>query len=182
MNLRAARNYVLAGGWVAILVLTVLFGLCAAGCTEPNPDFAAFSPPIRGGNDPGSVPGSVDGGAATDGGTAPDTTAPRPDAGPGGTDATPDTGAPPSCPVFVASCAGQKRGTLCSRPSCSGATETAAGTCDGAGTCEPGAQRSCSPGVCMGAQCASACTSNAGCAPGLVCMLGTCVACGQGTP
>jgi hypothetical protein len=168
-------DYLLAGGWVAVILAAVLFGLLA-GCTEPNPAFEPVQGPIRG----GTVPGAPDGGARPDSGTAPDVTAPRADAGGGGSDmGSGDTGAGPAgCPVFVASCAGQKRGVLCRRPSCAGGTETAAGTCDGAGGCEPGAERSCSPGVCMGAQCASACAGPADCGAGLVCMLGTCVACG----
>jgi hypothetical protein len=168
-------DWLLAVAWAGLLVVGLSAAFC--GCTEPNPAYTPVTGPIRQPGDPGAVPGAPDGGAQPDSGAAPDVTAPRPDAGGGASDAM-----PAGCPVFVASCAGQKRGVLCSRPACSGGTETDPGTCDGAGNCEAGASRSCSPGVCMGASCARACTSGADCGAGSVCMLGTCVPCGQGAP
>lgn len=172
-------DHLLAGAWLAILALGLSAAFC--GCTEPNPAYMPVQGPIRGGTEPGAV----DGGARPDSGAAPDVTAPPRDAAP-----APDflamqeigqpasDAAPSGCPAIVASCAGQKRGVLCSRPSCSGSTETHAGQCDGAGRCDPGPEASCSPGVCMGASCARPCGGSGDCGAGSVCMLGTCVPCG----
>lgn len=167
-NTRLAKvvDHLLAGVWVALLF--GMLGIAFCGCTEPNPEFDPVTGPIRQPGDPGTVPGAPDGGAQPDSGTAPDVTAPRPDAGGGGTDAAGDAGGN-GCPVIVASCTGQKRGVLCGRPACTGGTETSAGTCDGADNCDPGAQT---------AGCPTVCTSNAGCAAGFVCTANLCRPCG----
>ena len=191
-----AVRWVLALGWVAIVVLTVLFGLCA-GCTAPNPDFEALTGPIRG----GTVPGSLDGGAGADTGTAPDVTAPPRDGAPApdflamqeNGQPAPDGGASPlpGCREIVSSCAGQPRGKWCQPQSCS-ADRTKVlfgGACDGAGKCDyateaQGGGFRCDPGsVCAAGFCPSAgtlCPSGVGCAPGSTCIEGVCRSCGGG--
>jgi hypothetical protein len=59
--------------------------------------------------------------------------------------------------------------TQCAEGRCSNATEFAASTCDGAGTCRAGASKSCAPGICMGASCASSCSANDQCQTGFFC-------------
>jgi Concanavalin A-like lectin/glucanases superfamily len=59
--------------------------------------------------------------------------------------------------------------TQCAEGRCSNATEFAASTCDGAGTCRVGASKSCAPGICMGASCASSCSQNDQCQTGFFC-------------
>jgi hypothetical protein len=59
--------------------------------------------------------------------------------------------------------------TQCAEGRCSNATEFAASTCDGNGTCRPGLSKSCAPGVCMGASCASSCSANDQCQAGFFC-------------
>lgn len=187
MTARRARDFVLAGGWVTILLVTVLFGLCASGCTEPNPDFAPLQGPIRQPGDPGTVPGSPDGGAASDSGTAPDVTAPKPDTGGGAADALGDAGGGtlPGCKPIVTSCAGQPRGTWCrAAATCSGtAAVIAGGVCDGNGACDYGFVVECAPGQrCAAGSCAqpSPCGPGNTCHAGSVCIEGVCRSCGGG--
>jgi hypothetical protein len=68
------------------------------------------------------------------------------------------------------SCRRHPAGTVCAASRCaSPLEETSAGTCNGLGVCQPGGPHDCTPYVCGGAACATTCTSNDGCAPGLRC-------------
>ena len=69
-------------------------------------------------------------------------------------------------------------GTSCAGPSCSGSQETAGSSCNGLGSCLPGATRDCSPYLCGSGACATSCTSSAGCAAGYACSGGGCVLAG----
>jgi hypothetical protein len=71
-------------------------------------------------------------------------------------------------------CQLQPAGTSCAPASCTGSTETAAGTCSGLGVCLTGATRSCGAYVCSGSTCGASCTSNAQCTPGNTCTGTTC--------
>jgi hypothetical protein len=71
-------------------------------------------------------------------------------------------------------CRRHPAGTECVPGSCSGATEQAARTCDGNGTCQPGATRSCAPNLCMGSSCGTRCTGTAACQVGFYCNGGSC--------
>jgi hypothetical protein len=62
----------------------------------------------------------------------------------------------------------------CAAGMCSGATEYAASTCDGNGTCRPGLMRACVSGMCMGGSCASPCTKPTDCQSGFFCDAGKC--------
>lgn len=55
-----------------------------------------------------------------------------------------------------------------------------AATCDGAGTCPPGAAASCAPFVCGGGACPQSCTGNAQCASNAACVGSTCTVCAAG--
>ncbi|KAI9021377.1 hypothetical protein DFJ74DRAFT_121991 [Hyaloraphidium curvatum] len=56
-------------------------------------------------------------------------------------------------------------GTSCGSITCSGSTLSQAPSCNGLGTCAPGATSSCAPYFCAsGSSCATSCTSDAGCA------------------
>jgi hypothetical protein len=68
------------------------------------------------------------------------------------------------------------RGTVCKGGMCDGAAVTNIQTCDGAGTCGPGDAKVCVPFSCdtNKQDCFSACTTNADCAPGVLCMSGSC--------
>lgn len=65
-------------------------------------------------------------------------------------------------------------GTPCAAAVCSGASEFAARACNGAGQCTGGAARDCGDYVCAGNACATSCTSEAQCRPGLTCVGGSC--------
>jgi hypothetical protein len=60
-------------------------------------------------------------------------------------------------------------GTVCVPGSCTGATETGARTCDGAGNCKTAGSRSCAPNVCTGGSCATRCTAQGDCQTGFFC-------------
>jgi hypothetical protein len=67
-------------------------------------------------------------------------------------------------------------GTPCGLPrSCTGATETAATTCDGFGSCVAGGTRGCGPYLCNQDSCATSCQTAAQCQAGLLCLGGACV-------
>jgi hypothetical protein len=86
-------------------------------------------------------------------------------------------------------CQKYQQGTACSSASCRvpGSTFTAAGTCDGAGSCKTPAPISCFPFICGLNACESACTSDGDCAQGQYCSAGSCglksngAVCQQGT-
>jgi hypothetical protein len=60
--------------------------------------------------------------------------------------------------------------TACSTPSCLNSTTVQqGGTCDGAGTCQPGNQVNCSPYICSGTACKTSCSSPGDCASGFDC-------------
>jgi hypothetical protein len=66
-------------------------------------------------------------------------------------------------------------GTVCGEQSCTGGVVTEAGTCDGAGSCEPGYQSDCGAyRNCDGDGCATSCTNNGQCNG--ACTDGECVA------
>ncbi|HEY0706885.1 MAG TPA: hypothetical protein VGG33_08815 [Polyangia bacterium] len=65
--------------------------------------------------------------------------------------------------------------TICSTASCTGSTATAAGKCDGAGTCIVPAGTSCGAYVCSGSACGTSCSGDAQCKSGHGCTSGTCV-------
>jgi hypothetical protein len=65
-------------------------------------------------------------------------------------------------------------GTTCAPAGCSDAIERAASTCNGTGTCKPGATHSCSPGVCQGNSCGTACVSDGECLTGFFCESSVC--------
>jgi len=60
-------------------------------------------------------------------------------------------------------------GTVCESEACSGATDTPARTCDGAGVCQTTSQTTCGSYVCGSSSCKTSCASNADCATGNVC-------------
>jgi hypothetical protein len=64
--------------------------------------------------------------------------------------------------------------TLCARPSCSGNTLVVSGTCDGAGVCVAGRHLACTPYACVDGACLADCLGPGDCAPGQICMAGTC--------
>jgi hypothetical protein len=66
--------------------------------------------------------------------------------------------------------------TACNEPgSCTDGKHTLAATC-ATGTCKRTAPISCAPFGCMGATCATRCTTNADCSAGNVCSAGNCLA------
>lgn len=65
-------------------------------------------------------------------------------------------------------------GTQCGAPGCTGATESSARLCDGAGMCKAGTSRSCAPGVCKGDSCASSCATATDCQAGYFCASSMC--------
>jgi hypothetical protein len=69
-------------------------------------------------------------------------------------------------------------GTTCAPASCPASSSVFrfASTCDGLGACVPGAQASCAPYTCNGANaCLSACVVDAECTPGALCSQGVCL-------
>ncbi|HVZ71980.1 MAG TPA: hypothetical protein VHJ20_06355 [Polyangia bacterium] len=73
-------------------------------------------------------------------------------------------------------CQAYKQGTACKDATCPATTTTftAGSTCDGAGSCQTPAARSCFPFLCGAAACQVTCTSNADCASPAVCIGGSC--------
>jgi hypothetical protein len=71
-------------------------------------------------------------------------------------------------------CRRHKAGAECGLGGCTGATETAASTCDGNGLCQPGAQKSCAPAVCIESSCGTACMMDSDCQTGFFCDSSTC--------
>jgi hypothetical protein len=65
-------------------------------------------------------------------------------------------------------------GTSCGAASCSGSTETAASTCNGAGSCTAGATRTCPGFLCSGTTCGTSCTSTAQCQANRKCVRSVC--------
>jgi len=67
-------------------------------------------------------------------------------------------------------------GAQCAPSSCpsGAASEVLPGTCDGSGTCKPGATQSCGVYACNGSTCNSACGADTDCAPGNVCNAASC--------
>jgi hypothetical protein len=65
-------------------------------------------------------------------------------------------------------------GAECVPGSCSGSTEFAGRTCDGAGVCQPGSSRTCTATVCQGSSCGGRCTTSADCQMGFFCEGGSC--------
>jgi hypothetical protein len=87
--------------------------------------------------------------------------------------------APESCGLSgrcngVGGCARHPSGTICKEASCTSGTEVTASTCDGAGSCRPGASVSCAPFTCAGSACSNRCASDAECLAGNVCVEGSC--------
>ena len=66
-------------------------------------------------------------------------------------------------------------GTVCSPASCDAGQQLAASSCDGAGTCNPGASSSCGTYACSGSTCGVTCTTELECAPGSFCSASACV-------
>jgi hypothetical protein len=62
----------------------------------------------------------------------------------------------------------------CAPGGCSNGSEAAASTCDGNGTCRPGAVTPCSSGSCTGGSCGAACGPSVACQAGFFCNLGKC--------
>ena len=73
------------------------------------------------------------------------------------------------------SCRTYGMGIICTPGSCTAGVQTAAGTCNGQGTCIAGATQSCAPNVCIGATCGQACTADNQCAAGSFCDANKCV-------
>jgi hypothetical protein len=72
-------------------------------------------------------------------------------------------------------CRRHRAGTTCGAASCSGAVDRVLGaTCDGKGTCLPGEVRTCSPYQCAGGECRVSCRDDSDCAPGKLCLAGSC--------
>jgi hypothetical protein len=67
-------------------------------------------------------------------------------------------------------------GTGCAAGTCSGGQETAARSCDGAGTCAAPSYRTCAPYACGAAACTTTCLSPADCVGGAACIGGSCLA------
>jgi hypothetical protein len=72
-------------------------------------------------------------------------------------------------------CRKQAAGVMCAVGGCDVATQRAASTCDGMGTCQPGMTKSCAPAVCLGDSCGDPCAVDADCKmTGFFCASGTC--------
>jgi hypothetical protein len=66
--------------------------------------------------------------------------------------------------------------TPCAAQTCAGGAETGVSTCDGAGSCKPGPRKDCGAYQCADpGSCATTCTADEGCKPGLICPGGSCV-------
>jgi hypothetical protein len=65
-------------------------------------------------------------------------------------------------------------GTSCGSASCTGFTETAASTCNGAGNCTAGGTRTCPGFLCSGAACGISCSSTAQCQANHKCVVSVC--------
>lgn len=66
-------------------------------------------------------------------------------------------------------------GTECSAPTCAAEMATSRGTCDGAGTCQPGTTRTCGGYLCDGNVCRTTCTVATDCNEAFTCTAGACV-------
>jgi hypothetical protein len=73
-------------------------------------------------------------------------------------------------------------GTTCTMAGCSGSTRMLAGRCDSQGNCAAGATLSCTPYLCNGAACFTACGSDADCLAPNVCIGGACGLRASGMP
>jgi hypothetical protein len=71
-------------------------------------------------------------------------------------------------------CQHHAAGTICAPAGCDVATERAASTCDGVGSCKPGATKSCAPAVCIEQSCGAPCVAPTDCQMGFYCDEGTC--------
>jgi hypothetical protein len=72
-------------------------------------------------------------------------------------------------------CRKQAAGVMCAMGGCTDATQSAASTCDGLGTCQPGMTKSCAPAVCTGDSCGDPCATDPDCKmTGFYCAKGTC--------
>jgi hypothetical protein len=65
-------------------------------------------------------------------------------------------------------------GTVCAEASCAGGRQSAAGTCDGLGTCAPGAAHDCGAYTCGAAACRTTCAGDGECTGGNKCTNGAC--------
>jgi hypothetical protein len=66
-------------------------------------------------------------------------------------------------------------GTACRSASCTGGVATQAASCTGADTsCPEPVTELCAPFLCGATECATSCTSDADCAPGILCIAGVC--------
>ena len=72
-------------------------------------------------------------------------------------------------------CALHAAGTSCAAASCSSGSQRASSTCEGFGSCVPGATKNCEPYTCGGAAtCLDRCSGDGGCLAGTICVLGMC--------
>jgi hypothetical protein len=72
-------------------------------------------------------------------------------------------------------CRRQKAGIPCRPPSCGpGGERLAAGACDGAGACQSAGVMPCAPYGCVQAACRTSCQTSDDCAPGKMCLQGSC--------
>lgn len=74
------------------------------------------------------------------------------------------------------SCRLHPAGTPCGAAGCSGGAAIGARTCNGSGQCGAGTRQECGNFACLNASCASTCTADAQCKPGLTCVGGDCQA------
>jgi hypothetical protein len=97
-----------------------------------------------------------------------------------------------ACTGLCRSCAGSQPGTClptplgttCAPASCDNNAfkAQAPSTCDGQGTCAPGAVTNCAPYRCDGTVCATRCSGQSSCTPGWVCLNHLCRMSGGGGP
>jgi hypothetical protein len=73
------------------------------------------------------------------------------------------------------SCRLHPAGTTCTSTSCTNGIASAAGICNGLGTCNAGAKKSCGDYACNGSVCGTTCGTNAQCKPGLQCTGSVCM-------
>jgi hypothetical protein len=71
-------------------------------------------------------------------------------------------------------CAKYASGTVCGDATCSGNAAVPAATCDGKGTCVPGAAVACAPFACAGGACRTTCAGPQDCLAPNVCAAGSC--------
>jgi hypothetical protein len=72
-------------------------------------------------------------------------------------------------------CRRHKLGTACGPSACASATDLASPpACDGKGSCVPASSRTCSPYLCAGTSCRVSCRDASDCAPGKLCLDGSC--------